>query len=338
MDNIRVNEIIRNFESCRVGVVGDLMLDRYIWGSASRISQEAPVPVIDVQRTSSAPGGSANVLRNLATLGAQPVAFGLVGDDATGQELVDALQALKVHTDRICHSQTRRTTEKTRVLASNQQVVRVDVEEKEAIEAGDTAALLDQLEASVAAGELDAILIADYAKGVVTESLLESVIALGKQYAIPVGLDPHSRHDYNLPGLTVMTPNRPEAFALAGVHYEAGKTDLAEDHALREVVDRLEAQWAPTHLLVTLGAHGMALFEKGETLLHVPTRAREVFDVSGAGDTVITTFILGLLAGASTEEAAELSNHAAGVVVGKVGTAPVYPQELLDSFSRDDSE
>ena len=335
MQRDRLNGIVDGFGSQRVAVVGDLMLDRYIWGSASRISQEAPVPVVAVKKRSSTPGGAANVLRNIASLGAQPVAFGVLGADASGDELVALLSNHNVATSGVLRDSNRITAEKTRIIADHQQVVRVDNERIEAISEEDADALLARLREGLEQDRLDAIVVEDYGKGTVTEPLLQGVSALGSEFGCPVALDPHPGNPARTSGLTVMTPNRSEAFAMAGAYPHASVMPVEDDAALMDVVTRLQREWVPTYLMITLGGDGMALFEEGQAVHHIPTRAREVFDVSGAGDTVIASFLLSLLAGATADEAAEISNHAAGVVVAKVGTATVSAEELIAAFEQD---
>ncbi len=337
MNASRVSELVARFEGRRVAVLGDLMLDRYIWGKASRLSQEAPVPVVRVQRSTVAPGGAANVLRNLAAFGARGIAFGVVGGDLAGQLLRDQLTALAIDTSYVVDDRDRATTEKTRLIAGNQQVVRIDTEDALALSARQIDALAASLRERASANGLDAIIVEDYAKGVVTKDLLARVVEIGAAYDLPVALDPHPSNPMNTQGLALMTPNRAEAFALAGLYYRETVAPIEQDIALLEVVDRLESLWDPRYLMVTLGADGVALFHKDAPPLYVPTRAKEVFDVSGAGDTVIATFTLALVSGASPIEACVLSNHAGGIEVGKVGTAPVYPGELIASFETEDA-
>lgn len=335
MNTQNIQALIDSFPNKRVAVIGDLMIDRYIWGHASRISQEAPVPVVAVSRRTAEPGGAANVLRNLASLGAQPFAFGVIGDDPAGHELLDLLNEQGVNTKGILKDSTRTTTEKTRIISDHQQVVRVDTERIEALETSHVDALVTALDTSLKAGELDAIIIEDYDKGTVTESLLTRVTDLGQHYTIPVALDPHPGNLATAKGITVMTPNRGEAFAMSGIYPKAPTLPVEDDTALQEVVEALQSTWLPEYLLITLGAEGMALFQQDELVHHIPTQAREIFDVSGAGDTVIASFVLSLVAGATPDEAAAISNHAAGVVVAKVGTARVTTAELLQAFAHD---
>lgn len=332
MNPERLETLLENFAGQRLAVIGDLMLDRYVWGRASRISQEAPVPIVAVDRTTAAPGGAANVLRNLAELGAEPIPYGVVGDDAAGTELCALMDAFCGEMSGVITDPHKPTTEKTRVFAGNQQVVRVDREASAEIPEDGTKRLTEALQQACKEGRINGIVIEDYGKGCVTHALVSAVVACGQKYDLPVTMDPHPAHGHNVKGLTLLTPNRAEAFALAGAYYTAAPEGDAEDTALERVVETLHKNWGAKYLLVTLGSRGMALYEHGKRALRAPTKAREVYDVSGAGDTVIATFTLALLAGATPEEGATLANHAAGVVVGKVGTAPVTVAELRETF------
>jgi D-beta-D-heptose 7-phosphate kinase/D-beta-D-heptose 1-phosphate adenosyltransferase len=312
----------------RVAVLGDVMLDRYVWGRASRISQEAPVPVVCVDRETLAPGGAANVARNVCTLGGQAVALGAVGADENGEKLRQVLRESGADADGLTALPDRATTVKTRVLANHQQVVRIDREDTSALTAAGTRRLRQTLLTAIDRQPIGAIILEDYAKGVFTEEFMAEVTGLARQRGIMVALDPHPSHPFNIPGMKLLTPNRAEAFALAGVYYQAGVQPLAKDKALLDVGARLLDLWQADLLLVTLGADGMALFAPGAAPVHIPTRARQVFDVSGAGDTVIAAFVLALLAGATPVDAARLANCAAGIKVAKVGTVGVYAAEM----------
>jgi D-beta-D-heptose 7-phosphate kinase/D-beta-D-heptose 1-phosphate adenosyltransferase len=269
------------------------------------------------------------------SLGATPVAFGVIGDDDSGRVLSGLLDEMSADTDGVLRQPGRHTTEKMRVFGGTQQVVRIDAEETDGLSESDAAAVLDKVATALNAGYLDALIVEDYGKGLVTKELMQAIVEIAQKSGVRVALDPHPANAMNVKGLCLMTPNRAEAFALAGAYHVAAPDDGNEDRALLEVVEKLEALWAPEYLLVTLGAHGMALFKEGQSALHVPTKAQEVFDVSGAGDTVISAFTLALVAGANAEEACVFANHAAGIVVGKVGTAPVYSEELRASFASD---
>ena len=330
----RLLRLVTQFPARSVAVVGDLILDHYVWGSASRISPEAPVPIVLVNRETVVPGGAANVARNALSLGAKVRAFGVVGRDENGGRLRGMLRQAGAEVAGVLTAADRTTTVKTRVLAGTQQVVRVDRETAEPISSRLQARLLDALAGSVRRGELDAIVLEDYAKGVVSRGLVAEVCQLANDHHVPVAMDPHPSHPYNVKGLRLMTPNRSEAFALAGVYQHPARGPVLGDRDLMAVGDRLKELWGVELLLITLGADGMALFADGKPPVHIPTRAREVFDVSGAGDTEIASFVLAIAAGAAPEEAAHLANHAAGIVVGKVGTASVTPDELREELKR----
>jgi len=289
-----------------------------------------------MERRTETLGGAANVMRNLAALGADVSAYGLVGADAAGEQLRGMLDNLRIRTTGLLTAPGRPTTEKQRVFAGNQQVCRIDFETDQPAAVGLRRQMLAQLMAEIRAGAVDAVIVEDYAKGLLAQDMMAAVAKAAHAAGIPVGLDPHPGHPLRVPGLTLMTPNRAEAFGLAGHFHHAPGDSPQQDRALQQVAARLLRDWRPQFLLITLGAQGMALFERGQRgCHHIPTRAREVFDVSGAGDTVIAAFMLALLAGATGEEAADLANHAAGIVVGKLGTAVVTIPELLASFTRE---
>ena len=324
----RLVSYLPKFPDCRIAVLGDLMLDTYVWGRASRLSQEAPVPVVRVENETTAPGGAANVVRNLVSLGARTRAIGLVGDDPSGRELLATLAGSGADTSGVVVSPQRPTTVKTRVLAGNQQVVRIDREETGPIPPELRRRIAEQVERAVRGGDLDALIVEDYAKGLLDREMVATVIETCRQAGVFVTLDPHASNPFETKGLKLMTPNRAEAFALAGMYYQPGVLPLADDAPLRAVGRRLQETWAPELLLITLGDKGMALFSKDREPVHIPTQAIQVFDVSGAGDTVMTVFVLALASGASPIDAACLANSAAGIVVAEVGTAAVTPDEL----------
>ncbi len=336
MDHARAKALLEQFGRCRIAVIGDLILDRYIRGTAERISPEAPVPVVRVQSEEAVLGGAANVLRNLAALGAVPLAFGVTGEDAGDEEIRSLCAKWQIPTENILRLANRQTTVKTRIIADNQQVVRIDDEAAEPIDAAVASQLLERLRRAAEANTLDAMIIEDYNKGVVTPVLAREIQALAATHGLASALDPHPANPLEVKGLTLMTPNRTEAFTLARTYPRPTVLPLSQDQALGEVAAKLIAVWEPENLLITLGSAGMALFGKDGALQHIPTVAQEVFDVSGAGDTVIAVCTAALLAGASSREAAELANHAAGIVVGKLGTVCVEAPELLASFDASD--
>lgn len=328
----RVRQILAVAQKTRALVIGDVMLDHFIWGQVGRISPEAPVPVVDFVRESYIPGGAANVARNLTAFEVPTDLFGLVGRDSSANELRRLLTGQQIGCEGLLADARRSTSVKTRIVAHQQQVVRLDRETRMEMDAKSGARLLAILEPQIK--KAAAVIIGDYGKGVVTQSLLDEVKQLCHAHGVWLSLDPKPVHRLNLAGLSLITPNRKEAFELANVPDETRDGDPFADHNLMQVVERLLKELHPALLLVTLGELGMLLCQAGQKPFHIPTLAQEVFDVSGAGDTVIASFTLAIAAGASPIEAAILSNHAAGIVVGKMGTAIATPAELLASFKK----
>jgi rfaE bifunctional protein kinase chain/domain len=322
------SKVVKRFPRCRILVVGDLMLDRYIYGSVSRISPEAPVPVVRVGDERDVPGGAANVARNVQTLGGKAVLCGIIGADAAGRALLKVLRREKVSAVGVVSVASRRTTVKTRVLAERQQVARIDWDSDKRM----TTPLLRRFcrVAADLAETVDGIIVEDYAKGAVRQELMNTLSEVARRRKIPVAMDPKDNADLRMEGLTVATPNRKEAFLLARVPERPPVADPLRDRQLLEVGKILMEQWQPLFLVITLGAQGMLLLDRQGGARHIPTMAREVFDVSGAGDTVIATLLLALAAGTGYVPAAELANCAAGVVVGKLGTAGCSAQEILN--------
>lgn len=319
----RVQRLLAAARQARVLVVGDVMLDQFLWGKVSRISPEAPVPVLEFERESFMPGGAANVARNLSALGAKVELFGVTGHDSAERHLKELLIQQRVGCAGLLPMAGRHTSIKTRIIAHRQQVVRVDRETRGHLDGRATRRLLDAVMPRLR--QADAVIVGDYGKGVVTQPLLDELRLACHQRGLWLSLDPKPVHRLDLAGLSLITPNRKEAYELAGA-------DETED--VEAVAQRLLADLHPALLLVTLGEQGMLLCQRGQRPYRIPTVAREVFDVSGAGDTVIASFTLAIAAGASPLEAAIFSNHAAGVVVGKVGTATVSPEELFASFEQ----
>ena len=329
----RLDQLIAGCAGARVLVVGDVMLDQYIWGHVGRISPEAPVPVVEFDRESFMPGGAANVARNTHTLGAQTELLGHVGRDSSADQLHALLGEQGIGCAGLLASPDRTTSVKTRIIAHHQQIVRVDRETRGALDESGSGRLLAALERKLPGA--DAVIVCDYGKGVVTQALLDGVRHLCRARGVWLSLDPKPVHELSLVGLSLLTPNRREAFELAGVSDGTRNADPLKDPNLMRVADTLLMELSPALLLITLGDLGMLLCQRGQKPFHIPTVAREVFDVSGAGDTVIASFTLAVAAGASPIEAAIFSNHAAGVVVGKVGTATVSPAELAENFRRE---
>jgi len=325
MDRLAVERFLSGLAKLRVLVVGDLMLDGYLWGKAERISPEAPVQVVEVAREELRLGGAGNVCNNLAALGVQVEVASVLGDDADGRLLRRLLAERGIGTAGIVLAAGRTTSRKTRVLASSQQIVRIDRETRSVIDAGLEAQLLAAIRAAMPSCR--AILVSDYLKGVLSEGLLQAIIALGREFAIPVVIDPKGGDYRRYHGATALTPNRKEAQAASGIVIVDTASLQQAGHSLCTELD-LEA------LVLTRSEEGMSLFFRDGREAHLPTEAREVFDVSGAGDTVLALIGIGLAAGLPLEEAARLSNLAAGIVVGKVGTSTVTPEEILEAAGR----
>ena len=328
----RVRQILQAASQTRVLVVGDVMLDTFVWGNVARISPEAPVPVVDFDHESSMPGGAANVARNLTALCVGTEIFGVIGKDHAAGQLKNLLTEHKIGCTGLVASQNRPTSVKTRIVAHTQQVVRIDREARDGVDGAVRKRLTASLEQKIAGAA--AVIVGDYGKGVVTQALVDEIKALCRARGLWLSLDPKPVHHLNLSGLSLITPNRKEAFELARVPDETKNANPLADVNLMRVAERLLGELKPALLLITLGELGMLLCQRDKPAFHIPTVAQEVFDVSGAGDTVIATFTLAIAAGASPVEAAILSNHAAGIVVGKVGTATVTPEELQASFRR----
>lgn len=326
----RVRSLSRSFGRQRILVVGDVMLDRYIHGVVDRISPEAPVPVVRVTRERQVPGGAANVASNVRALGAEAVMAGAVGDDAAGRELRAAIESYGVSTVALAVIPGARTTVKTRIIADRQQVTRVDWENAVSYGADAVGRFCEGLERAIR--DCTGVVIEDYSKGIVRQEVVDTVLRAARKKGIPVGLDPKDNLDLRLRGITLATPNYREAHVCAGLTpHPPPPGDPLADASLKRAAGVLLRQWRPEQLIVTLGAQGMYLVARDRPARVIPTRAQEVFDVSGAGDTVIATCVLALAAGATYDEAAVLGNNAAGVVVGKLGTATCTPEELLKS-------
>ena len=306
------------------------MLDQFIWGNVARISPEAPVPVVDFESESLMPGGAANVARNLTALGISTELFGAVGRDHAAEQLKKLLKQQGIGCSGILSHVSRATSMKTRIVAHKQQVVRIDRETRDGMDGALMKRMLVGLRAEL--NQADAVVVGDYGKGVVTQPLLDEVKKECRGRGVWLSLDPKPVHHLNLAGLSLITPNRKEAFELSRLPDETRQSDPLTDTNLMRTAECLLNELRPAVLLITLGEGGMLLCQRGQKPIHIPTVAQEVFDVSGAGDTVIATFTLAIAAGASPLEAAILANHAAGIVVGKIGTATVTADELMASF------
>lgn len=328
MKNSNLEKILERFPECRIAVIGDLMIDSYVWGVVERISPEAPVPVVQVSKTSCCLGGAANVMRNIVTLGGKVDAFGLVGNDSNGELIRQLLREYKIDPAGVLTDFDRPSIRKERVIAGSQQLLRIDYENPAAASEELRRELLDKVKLHLASGNVHALIVEDYAKGLFSEAMTQELIDCANKYNIITVLDPNPRNPMKLHGLTAMKPNRSEAFAMAGVPPTAAHGDAAEDESLKLVADIIMKKWQVKHLLISLAAQGMALYNADGSSMVIPTRAREVYDVSGAGDTVVATAALALASGCDARSAAELANYAAGVVVKQLGTATVSSDEL----------
>jgi rfaE bifunctional protein kinase chain/domain len=315
---MRVEQLVEIVPTRNIMVVGDIMLDEYLWGNVRGISPEAPVPVVEIRSKTYALGGAGNVGANLANLGGRVELVGVVGDDAPAAKLSELASSTARVSLHLYRCPDRPTTTKTRIIAHSQQMLRTDHEERRPIPAQAEAAIFDCVQAKL--DRLHACVLSDYAKGVLTENLLQSLIALCTQAGIPVIVDPKGHRYSRYRGATVVTPNTAEA-NLAAQNGEGSMT-------IEQVADRLQSEIGNGALLITRGPQGMTLFEAGQPPTHIPTQARNVYDVTGAGDTVVAVLALMLAAGAEMAEAARMANFAAGIVVGKVGTAAVSLEEL----------
>lgn len=319
----RLSSIVSGFRGRRIAVFGDLMLDRYVKGSVKRISPEAPVPVVRVTSESSVCGGAANVAVNLAALGAAPVLVSVAGRDPAAEELSSLLAASGVPADALVRDAAFRTIEKTRVIAEHQQVVRFDREFPALLGPAAKRAALACLDEALKAG-CGALILSDYGKGLLEPATIKAAISLAKRRGVPVFVDPKVEHFQLYRGVDCITPNTAEAYG--GMRQTQKDGQPAAEELGRAILKKLGCRT----LLITQGEHGMTLFTK-KSPTHIPTRAREVFDVTGAGDTVISTLALTWASGATPEEAALAANFAAGVVVAKLGTATATVGELLES-------
>ena len=315
---------ISKFKDVRIMVIGDLMVDEYIWGSVSRISPEAPVPVVSVTSESLRLGGAGNVVNNIQALGGKVWLGGVVGNDEMGRKVTNDLRKMNVGTQGVIVEADRITTVKTRIVAHHQQVVRYDREVVQAIQPENVKQILRLLEERL--DELDAVLISDYGKGVICAPLMERVRSLTLRAGKILAVDPKVKNIPLFQQVTIITPNHYEAAEAAGRWIQNEEDLLAVG---RTLLERLQAK----SVLITRGERGMTLFQEGGEVTDIPTVAKEVFDVTGAGDTVISVLTLALAAGASAKEAAMLSNYAAGIVVGEVGTATLKASELEDAVS-----
>lgn len=324
MTGAEIQEFFIRAKQLKALVVGDLMLDEYLWGRTERISPEAPVAVVDVTRQDMRLGGAGNVINNLLSLGCQVRVASVIGDDDDGRMVLKRLDLRGVEANGVVLSAMRKTSRKTRVLASNQQMLRIDRESREEIDEASAQQVISFVKQQLA--EVQVVMLSDYLKGVLTDQLTKDLIVLCRKAGVPVLVDPKGQNYSKYRGATLLTPNRKEAAEASGIPIHSGEDVSRAGWKLLNDLD-LDA------LVLTRSEEGVSLFMEGREEIQLPTVAREVFDVSGAGDTVLASIGLGLAGGLDLPDAARLANLAAGVVVGKVGTSTVTPDEILRSIS-----
>ncbi|NJD91551.1 MAG: D-glycero-beta-D-manno-heptose-7-phosphate kinase, partial [Geobacter sp.] len=325
MDRRAVESFFSHTASLKALVIGDLMLDEYLWGKAERISPEAPVQVVDVQSDEIRLGGAGNVVNNLVALGCSVAVCSVIGDDASGGLLRTIFQDKGVDISALFSEPGRCTGKKSRVVASHQQIVRIDRETRAPISGDAEAAIINSITSRAA--DYNVLVVSDYLKGVLTNRVLAAIIAAGRTAGVPVVVDPKGADYSKYSGATIITPNRKEAEQAAGVM-------ITDETSLKAAADKLLEQLGLSALLITRSEAGMSLFRENGATLHIPTVAREVYDVSGAGDTVLALLSLGIAAGMSMDDAAALANTAAGIAVGKLGTSTVSPAEIMAEIAR----
>jgi len=316
----RLIAIVNRFGKAKVLVIGDVMMDEYIWGDVSRISPEAPVPVVKIAKETFIPGGSANVVRNINSLEGKVYLVGTIGNDLLGKRLKKTLTKNGVSTRGLIIDRSRPTTRKTRIIAHGQQVVRIDKEKADSVTSHIRSRLMSALDRFI--DRVNIIIVSDYGKGIITPSILKKIFSLAEKHKKRVVVDPKVGHFKDYRGATILTPNKNEArIALGGV--------LTEEESIHSIGKRLLKELNLKALLITRGAGGMSLFEREKKAIDIPTVAQEVYDVTGAGDTVTAILALGLATGADFLSSARIANFAAGIVVREVGAATVNKKELL---------
>jgi len=333
MDLKRLRQILDRAAGKRILVIGDLMLDEFVWGKVGRISPEAPVPVVEVTGESFFPGGAANVARSLREFLDRVSVIGLIGKDRSGQQLRQLLAERKIDISDAIEDEKFPTIVKTRIIARHQQVVRVDREKVTRLSTAQIGKVVTAVRKKLA--NIDAIIFEDYGKGFVTRELVAQIAREARAAKKLITADPNPYNLIDWTGMTAVKPNRAEAFLAAGIPDRDSEASPKKDVDLVHAGKELLQKWGVQYLLVTLGEHGVMFFEKGKRPHHIPTKARDVFDVSGAGDTAIAMFTLALVCKATPLEAAQIANHASAAVVGKLGTATVNRDELISSFEHD---
>ena len=317
---MKLINFLDSFKKQTILVIGDTMVDKFIWGKVSRISPEAPVPVVEITKETETLGAAGNVANNITALGAKAVIISAIGEDNTGKSMFEMLEEKGIDASRLVYDPHRPTIIKTRIIATNQQVVRVDREIKGVLSRLTEAKIIKNIEAAVP--EADGMILSDYGKGVINPKVLKRAIYLARKHKIPVTVDPKIENFKKYKRVTSITPNLKEASEGMNVK------NIADEQALEALGKKILKTLNSDSVLITRGEMGMTLIRPGNKVMTIPTRAKEVYDVTGAGDTVISTMTLALAAGADLAGAAEIANFAAGIVVGKLGTATTSPEEL----------
>lgn len=320
----KLTKIIKNFSGKKIMVIGDFMLDKYIWGEVSRISPEAPVPIINVTKQTYCLGGAANVAQNLVSAGVVPLPMGVFNNDENGRQLLSLMQEDNISTRNMIIDHSRSSTCKTRIVAHQQQVARIDYENTEPVSIKIQKQIIKTVKDKIK--EIDAIILSDYGKGVITKGLIKELVKLSNKAGKFIAVDPKETHFMSYKNVSLITPN----------HHEAGNAiahKIIDQKSLESVAHTLLKRLSLQGILITRGKKGMALLEKSPARLSLfPTVASQVFDVTGAGDTVISIFTAAITAGANYREAAYISNYAAGIVVREMGTASITQKELINSL------
>jgi D-glycero-beta-D-manno-heptose-7-phosphate kinase len=326
ISNDRLLSLKQNFDGKKIAVIGDMMLDGYYWGDVKRISPEAPVPVLEIENEFFRFGGAANCALNLLKLGAVPIPIGIIGYDSNGSIFKSLLQENGIEEEGIITDEERPTTTKTRVIANNQHVVRIDKESKSFLDKNTEMKILNYLKSK--ATDLDGVILQDYNKGVLTPSLIINIIEFANKNDILITVDPKFDNFFSYKNVTVFKPNRKETENVFGIRIRSKEEIVLAGESLLE---KMNAKY----ILLTLGEDGLAVFSNEEKIRRMPTKARKVADVSGAGDTVISTLTLAMAAGANIYEACYLSNYAAGIVCGEVGIVPIEKDVLFETVLKD---
>lgn len=318
-----IKKILEQFIGKKIIVIGDLMIDHYLKGNTERISPEAPIPVVEISDEEYRLGGAANVVYNLKNLGAEPLFLSATGDDQLAQKIRSILMINNIATDLLLTDKSRRTTIKTRVIAQNQQMVRIDIEDKHFINREIENKIIDNLKSQIS--QTDAIILEDYNKGILTESLIESIVEIAKENNIPVAVDPKFMNFTAYKNVDIFKPNLKE------MERGTGMSIQSEDQLLI-AAQNLIAEMNMKYLVITRGKNGLFILDQHDNIFNIPTYAQQVYDVSGAGDTVIAVLTLAFASGLSIEKAADIANHAAGAVCAKAGIAPVSANDIIKSF------